>query len=75
MVVTWVPCGLHDIHTLSPRACGPWAVGVILGKPLLPMLQLYNVCVFVYVCVCPGVSVFQHYIDQYLSQGPLGNSY
>ena len=30
--------GLPDINTLSPRACGPRALGVYI---LVPMLQLY----------------------------------
>ena len=40
--------GLPDTNTLSPRACSPWASVprlrmYISGKPLFPMLQLYNI--------------------------------
>ena len=41
-----VTCGLPDMSTLSPRALG--VASYISGRPLVPVLQLFNVtCIHV----------------------------
>ena len=33
---------LPDMYALSPRACGPWALGIHIRQITLPMLQLLH---------------------------------
>ena len=44
------PRYLHNIYFQSPQAFGPRALGNILGKSLMPLLQLLH---STYFCLCP----------------------